>query len=195
MKIISKYRDYYDYLQGIYGIDEKLILDRRSGKTKYNLTKKTILVICGKVIEFYVKEGKFYISNQLEKINNKKHIYYKNAKYIITDSFSNNYPIYYPELSEDIYNKYPGLQEFSKKSPIFFLKKNINDNLEIIEEFPQLSIIGIQKIIKPEEIWLMLSQWLSERITEKEPNVPIGNDKIQILNAGFNLKTSFRNIK
>ena len=27
MKIISKYKDYYDYLQGIYGVDEKLILD------------------------------------------------------------------------------------------------------------------------------------------------------------------------
>jgi hypothetical protein len=27
MKIISKIKDYYDYLQGIYGIDEKLVLD------------------------------------------------------------------------------------------------------------------------------------------------------------------------
>lgn len=28
MRIISKYKDYYDYLQGINGVDEKLILDR-----------------------------------------------------------------------------------------------------------------------------------------------------------------------
>jgi hypothetical protein len=28
MRIISKFKDYYDYIQGIYGVDEKLILDR-----------------------------------------------------------------------------------------------------------------------------------------------------------------------
>jgi hypothetical protein len=28
MKILSKYKDYYDYLQGIWGMDEKLVLDR-----------------------------------------------------------------------------------------------------------------------------------------------------------------------
>lgn len=30
MKIISKYKDYYDYLQGAYGIDDKVVLDRRT---------------------------------------------------------------------------------------------------------------------------------------------------------------------
>jgi hypothetical protein len=29
MKIISSYKDYYDYLQGIYGVDDKLILNRQ----------------------------------------------------------------------------------------------------------------------------------------------------------------------
>lgn len=31
MKIIAKTKDYYDYLQGIYGVDEKLVYDRRQG--------------------------------------------------------------------------------------------------------------------------------------------------------------------
>lgn len=30
MKIIGKYKDYYDYIQGKYGIDEDVILDRRN---------------------------------------------------------------------------------------------------------------------------------------------------------------------
>lgn len=30
MKIISKHKDYYDYLQGIYGIDEMMVYDRRT---------------------------------------------------------------------------------------------------------------------------------------------------------------------
>lgn len=29
MKIIDRYKDYYDYLSGIYGIDELVIFDRR----------------------------------------------------------------------------------------------------------------------------------------------------------------------
>jgi len=29
MKIISKHKDYYDYFQGIYGVDKMKILDRR----------------------------------------------------------------------------------------------------------------------------------------------------------------------
>lgn len=29
MKIISKFKDYYDYLQGIYGVYPKLVLDKR----------------------------------------------------------------------------------------------------------------------------------------------------------------------
>lgn len=29
MRIITKIKDYYDYLQGVYGIDDKVIYDRR----------------------------------------------------------------------------------------------------------------------------------------------------------------------
>jgi len=29
MKILGKYKDYYDYLQGIYDVDPLLVLDRR----------------------------------------------------------------------------------------------------------------------------------------------------------------------
>ena len=31
MKIISKFKDYYDFLQGIYGVDPLLVLDRTKG--------------------------------------------------------------------------------------------------------------------------------------------------------------------
>jgi hypothetical protein len=32
MKIISKHKDYYDYFQGIYGVDKMKILDRGDQK-------------------------------------------------------------------------------------------------------------------------------------------------------------------
>lgn len=43
MKVLSKYKDYYDYLVGIYGMDEKLILDRRECDiiNEYTLNPRT----------------------------------------------------------------------------------------------------------------------------------------------------------
>lgn len=39
MKIIDNKKDYYDYLMGIYGIDEKIVYDRRNSITKEYLFK------------------------------------------------------------------------------------------------------------------------------------------------------------
>ena len=59
MKIISKYKDYYDYLQGIWGMDEKLTLDRTEYTTtpslKSSLSHPHLSIvrfyICGWVVE------------------------------------------------------------------------------------------------------------------------------------------------
>ena len=52
MKIISKYKDYYDYLSGIYGEDPLKVLDRREVDPSDNI--RTI-VFCDKI---YIKEIK-----------------------------------------------------------------------------------------------------------------------------------------
>ena len=66
MKIISKHKDYYDYLQGIYGIDEIMVYDRR---TK-NLIRETYLssgsaqmltlAICNRIYCVYAYKKKLY---------------------------------------------------------------------------------------------------------------------------------------
>lgn len=70
MKIISKHKDYYDYLQGIYGIDELMVYDRR----RENLIRHQDVVylsdrdkvvshqfaICNKMWTFYEYKGKTY---------------------------------------------------------------------------------------------------------------------------------------
>ena len=68
MKIISKFKDYYDYLQGIYGIDELLVLDRRRKDEdlfKPDLSNNNYYIryrfaICGNVYDIYAFEGKLY---------------------------------------------------------------------------------------------------------------------------------------
>lgn len=67
MKIISKCKDYYDYLQGVWGIDEKLVLDR----TEYTPTPDYVVgfspvisllrfYICGMVVEGVYYQEKSY---------------------------------------------------------------------------------------------------------------------------------------
>ena len=56
MKIISKYKDYYDFLTGLYGIDNKLILDRRSFTGMGYLDEGILRILVGD----YIVEGLYF---------------------------------------------------------------------------------------------------------------------------------------
>lgn len=43
MKIIDNKKDYYDYLMGVYGIDEKIVYDRRGSITKDYYFKSPVM--------------------------------------------------------------------------------------------------------------------------------------------------------
>lgn len=95
MKILSKYKDYYDYLSGVYGEDPLLILDRRDGKVvKEHLgAEKITLHIGGYKIDGYkpnqnsthYKKDKIYWGEELKSIddyNNLEETYWQaRAKY------------------------------------------------------------------------------------------------------------------
>lgn len=110
MRIISKYKDYYDYLQGIYGIDEKLILDRtgnfatperfRTNVLRYKHNRDLYEIvrfwICGRLIEglFNIGTGIFLYGEDLKELasNDKvqgtgKFRYYINQHKSDTDFF------------------------------------------------------------------------------------------------------------
>ncbi len=74
MKIISKFKDYYDYLVGVYGIDEKLILDRTefyptSRFVSPNDSKVTFF-ICGYQVDGLYRDGRFYYGGDLAQFEN-----------------------------------------------------------------------------------------------------------------------------
>ena len=75
MKIISKFKDYYDYLQGIYSVDDKLILDR----TKYtplsykpSVKTKHSLYIGNLQVDVLWIDGKPYTGNDVEQFSDKR---------------------------------------------------------------------------------------------------------------------------
>ena len=58
-------------------------------------------------------------------------------------------------------------------------------------KYPKLIGTGISTIIPPQEIYLMLCEWLAP----KDLTVDNRTNKEKILSAGFDTKISFRNVK
>ena len=79
MKIISKYKDYYDYLVGIYGEDPKLVLDRRDNDFFTYKKNKIQLFIAGNIIDGYCDGDKIYYGEDLEQFKS-DYRYWKEEK-------------------------------------------------------------------------------------------------------------------
>lgn len=188
MKIISKFKDYYDYLQGIYGVDEKLILDRRKfikpNKFTSNFDKVT-LFICDYQIEGIYLNNEWLYGDEIAPYALPPKKYYYGIEY-------KSY--WFIHNSEKPHNPHKVLK-YSK-----LLNLSPNDNfkfpilIQIDEELrfnPILKDYSIHKVFSPEQMWIMLSNWLSK------PKDILNNqtDKEKIIAAGFDLRTSFRNIK
>ena len=195
MKIISKYKDYYDYLQGIYGIDNKVVLDRTKGKVidikfnysiydymcenKSNTYRSCRIDICGFRYEIAINGlGKPFVGRMLLTLpdyklsRDKEIIYLKNNRFECED-----------RISIHINPTKTGINE-EMKCPIIF-------NEEII--FPRLSDFNIQKVLPAKDIYYMLYTWIEAHSIEKIEDKRTNNE--HIISAGFDLKSSFRNIK
>lgn len=195
MKIIDKRgnKDYYDYLAGIYGIDEKLILDRRNKDDFYLSQGIFRLYIGGYMVEGLHIDNKFYYGEDLLQFEIKdtrarrwlsKHYVrdYDKSIEISYNTYGINHSawVYLEEVKdiENINNK--------ENCPILY-KEYQNKN-----KFPTLKSFNLSSFIAAEEIYKWLESWLSARITVKE-NISIElTNAEKILNKGFDKKRSFR---
>ncbi|MEO6305108.1 MAG: hypothetical protein ABIP51_18260 [Bacteroidia bacterium] len=196
MLIVSKYKDYYDYLQGIWGVDELRVLDR----TEYtpmpylpeiNTIERFIIgdyfiegVYAGKELGFLYGDGLI-----LYLVPAKKNKYWWNNK---------KTELYYTiEL--------PGQKQISiLKAPIkdsdkiadklghpILIKGVTTDYKSSYLKNPILSEYDFGRALSPDDIWIILSDWLG-----KEKVIPNNQtDKEKVVAAGFDLKKSFRHRK
>lgn len=191
MKIIDKRgkKDYYDFLAGIYGADPLLILDRRDfSLPDYNENDKyssvVDLFIAGKHIQGLFYRGKFYYGEDVKPFTREHKYNWENKedRYIIDNKYSGES---YRRIQYVL--KEPKDSNINKKfdCPIL-LKKYIHG--EDYYKYPILKDLGLQSYISPKDMWLMLSDHLSKKedIPDKRTN------KEKIINAGFDLKISFR---
>lgn len=199
MKIVSKYKEYYDYLQGVYVIDDKLVLDRTSYyKLPYPLSNDKSTIHIGEVVvEVYWKKDVPYIGEEIEKYS----IVNKNSFGV----YSSLHGMYNNTSHKDYYFIPNGRYSFIRvlKQPLDLKDKSptwkedcpiLLETYQGFKKFPLLKEYNISKKLSAEAIWMLLTQWLSKQIGKKE-KVPEMSDKSKILAAGFDLKTSFKKEK
>lgn len=187
MKIQSKYKDYYDYLQGIYGIDDKLFLDRSKGSTMNKMEIDNLkngdgvqLAIMGLLFTMIYYNGKWYTKKGLYNIG--KEFKYNKAFIDVEVNEKTGLPKEFKDVEfvlTDLNYKYD--------CPIIRVKYNWSGEINL---FPRLADYNFGTVIPPEDIWINLYNWLSR--VKEEPNIQ--TDKEKIVSHGFDLKTSFRNM-
>lgn len=194
MKIIGN-KDYYDYLSGIYGIDQRIVLDRSKSET-YNPIGDTVLTfyVCGRKIQGLYLNNEYYYGEKLSQIGEEmdsnsweyRWKKYKGKTYIVKKNDLNNTKFVIesePQFDDENYNK--------KENCPILLRGYLNE----IYRYPLLRNYNFGSILAPETIYQWLIEWFSEQNNEKE-NISTPLTDIEKLQAkGFDKITSFRKIK
>lgn len=180
MIIISKFKDYYDYLQGRYGRDPKKVLNRQP--FVHDLDKDYVLnlYLCGDIYTRYKTKD---ISIEYD--------FSKKKGYVYNDGVRCHWIHGTLVCKNKDYNwfKSKPIPYFHSKEP-YFIVENIN-NL-YVGQYPILKEIGFDKVIPAEEIYLMIEEWISY----KEPEVDHDPTDMKLFESkGFDKKESFRNTK
>lgn len=214
MRILSKYKDYYDYLTGIYGVDNKIILDRRNacdmkdllGRLKSEITYKLggspytelYLHIAGRIYAgvYDVKTKAFIWRKDLLSLGeHKTYSQYertwrsirKSRKYYPLDPSN---PNGYVKIKYDWICMDPFTENGNHISnAAIFLDIQDRDNGDY--DYPNLSQLGFANYLSAEDIYLKLSDYLSPKDLVITPLT----DKEKIISKGFDSKVSFRKRK
>ena len=193
MKIISKFKDFYDYKVAKYGVDEKLVYTR---KTYCEYFQVLIGNISNINIDYRISEDDFNknLKNDIKPIDEKNihKILFIGEKLIHLFSYDRNRLI---RVNTDIPS-----DDIILNAPIFLIEYigEYNDGTSRRQYFPplykftynpNLSQMGVY--IDEDFIWQSLVEFLSNKRSEKEIAPEVSNEN-KILSKGFDLKTSFR---
>lgn len=215
MKIISKFKDYYDYLSGVWGEDPLLTYVRKSEYTPIydcNDCTKVKIYIGGMLVEALLYKGVFYYGENIEVFTSELPWYITMGK-----SSFNSSRLEYGNVTLDkdsvVFIARNTLRDgqIDPYRDMFILRKPIVDTqkvnerencpvvLEIHKKFyknPILKELKLNSFISPEQTYRLISDWLSLQRTKAEDRPDIRTNVQKVESHGFDNKTSFRpNIK
>lgn len=200
MKIISKYKDYYDYLVGIYGEDPNIILDRR----KFDIIDIQSLehdvieiYIGGYVINGYVHNGKVHYGEdlkQFEYVRSCKRKRYLSSLFKKKDNIVEIERKHSNKLIEVCTTIEIDKNKYNEKynCPILVNNARIFGNDKDFLMYCKLDELNLNSFITAPTVYKYISDFLSKQKTEQENYKDNRNDIQKIESAGFDKKTSFR---
>ena len=191
MILLRKRTDYYDYLIGIYGRDEKKVYDRKLDLTSDEIYFEDInrwrntnifdLYVCNRIYRVeQVKKGVW----ELHKFHKKNTDYLGRRRHYRESQVSglDDFEYYIPRPPEALTDR-----------PIAISGTYHNENrLEGVT--PILASFGIPSVLSAEELYTEVDMHLGFLMSEKEKTSK-QDDKNKLISKGFDDKISFRHRK
>lgn len=208
MLIIDKYKDYYDHFSHIYGIDKKVVYDRRNSfpLTTHNILernknrgrwyydKRHFFILEVGFAQYLFAINGLYIKQKLDTIYYKPEIL-DCESITLEHTFRENKHYFEKEITFvlcDIKFDFRWKKHKKVKNYVFnTLKEAIEfeENTEISN--PILKDTAITSLIEPFEIWAEVSNYISSLNNDKEVDIKL-TDVDKAINHGFDKKSSFR---
>ena len=213
MKIISKFKDYYDYKVAEYGTDENLVYDRRNGTIvdrqrispeESNLALYSTLYVGSEVVHLFITQNKIYTHFDLVDIERKKRRYYFFDGYCLKFRDGKQY-----EYKSNLWLGYfSDTADFIRENNGFHIREETHLSWEELSKIPLLLITSdyrtknrkvyinpsLQELdvyIDPDFVWQHIVQYLSDLKTQAEQSPELPNE-LKIDSKGFDKKRSFR---
>jgi hypothetical protein len=209
MYIIDRNKDYYDYLSHVYGVDKKVVFDRRGSVNltdeelvnllKFNLNEKRPLYWNHRG-EFFILEIGYIQYLVYLKDFKTKHFKYISSKMECKHIFRNNVHYYDKPISIRRVNvEYNWGWDWRNKKPkeeYWVITNNYKETITKVYDdpinLPILKDTQLTQWLDPEEVWKELQNYISSLKNDKDVDLKMSDvEKAEI--HGFDKKTSFRN--
>ncbi len=203
MRIISKWKDYYDYLSWHFGQDNSIIYKRKPFSSEIGISKKDLPQLPNDVFINYrfkwlsICSVLFLLVEKREANGS-----YGPWKMYSTDDFSDEFN---SKLNKNYFFNGSYTQHIGKSSPLVLeLHKQVSapvfcfvtvwNGCYIDDIIPKLDVLGIPSVYPAEQIYQDISYFIGNTLTPSPDTVVpnISSDKEKILQHGFDLKQSFR---
>lgn len=205
MYIIDKNTDFYDYYSHIYGVDKQIIFDRRGSIILDNLycvypsychIKESFCLLeigykqyifCMKNFVFdKLRDIKSFTVDLIYEYNNNQHFFKKEISLIPLS--------YYFPYEWKLLARKKGKRTYEHILKPYIDIKDLHYNESDIIELPILKNTQFVKFLNPESVWMDINTFISSKKNDKNIDI-INTDKDKVINHGFDVKSSFRNIK
>lgn len=210
MRIISKFKDYYDYVEYLHsgkGGDPKITYNRNRmsklyvdefklpNQFNYFISYAERIDLNGMKFKFLVMCGKYYTLCSYKNSGYFPFVEYHKAFNVVKKYFSK---IHYTKINLEsknligISDSKLDIVSHKIRQPIFLLGRQINYlTWNIDEVIPILKNYGIPSLFQPEDLYQKIAAYMSEVVID-QPEMAVITDMDRYVGHGFDKKSSFR---